>query len=100
MIVYGDPQFATTIGAARAGLLARLDGRPGRKAPGVDDLRTLLILLGQLEQAVDDLPDAGCYPQLTTATDVAAGAFVSLLMGGVPDASWAARLRNLLGELD
>jgi hypothetical protein len=99
MIVYGDPQFASTLDALREGLLAHLDAWQDGTAPATDELRTLLILLGQLEQAVADLPDAPADDGFQTATDIVAGAFVAALSGVAPARSYGVRIRELLGAV-
>src|SRR4051794_18435755 len=100
MIVYGDPQFAATAGAFRIGLRTRLKSLRHPEPLSIDELRTLLILFGQLEQAVDDIPNAGPFVDLHTATDIIAGAFVTLLMGKAPDCPFAERLLEILDRLE
>jgi hypothetical protein len=68
-------------------------------APGLDELRTLLILLGQLEQAVDDTPDILPCPELHAITDLVAAAFVAVLQGRVPDIAFTARLLAAFDQL-
>src|SRR4051794_15358350 len=54
MIVYGDPQFVTEPGLLIAQVRARLYTLMHTGSQDVDDLRTLLIACGQLEQGAHD----------------------------------------------
>src|SRR3954467_12301413 len=54
MIVYSDPQFTIEPGVLIAQVQARLHTLMDAAAPDVDDLRTLLIACGQLEQGIHD----------------------------------------------
>lgn len=59
MIVYGDPHYKETLHNLTARLQARtlISTTQGTHVPPLEELRTLLILAGQLEQAAhDDLP--------------------------------------------
>jgi hypothetical protein len=59
MIVYGDPQHVEMMSGFIAQLRARLEAiRRSPAHPSCDRLRTLLIMAGQLEQAVHDTPSA------------------------------------------
>src|SRR5215212_5700723 len=76
MIVYADPQFKCSYSE----LVDGLQQRAGSGALlGIDELRTLLIHAGQLEQGVSDLTDVS--PEWVVAvcnvTDAAAAAFVT-----------------------
>ena len=93
VIVYGDPLFAATAGAVHTALRARIEAMEVHAAaPVPDELRTLLILLGQLEQAVDDSPDILPSPELHAITDLVAAAFVAVLQGRAPDILFTTRL--------
>jgi hypothetical protein len=99
MIVYGDPHYEESISTLITRLLARLKTlrRTDNNAePSLDELRTLLILAGQLEQAAQDgLPQLvsseesrRITTQFQNATDFAASAFCahwwSVCRGEVP----------------
>src|SRR4051812_32705275 len=103
MIVYGDPQFDTTI----AGLFQRL--RECIVSIGdeeVDGLRTLLIQTGQFEQAIADLPLNRASAVAQKMTELAATAFYAAYALGEPElpppstTSNAAlnQLRRMLGD--
>jgi hypothetical protein len=74
MIVYGDPGYDDSA----AGLLERVRIRAALARPDdPDDLRTLLIEAGQLEQALADrLDDGPSIRSAMAATDLAAEAFL------------------------
>lgn len=74
MIVYGDPQFnATAAGLLRA-LREKLNGVTENN---LDQLRTVLIEAGQMEQAIEDRSLEAWAPASRRITDCAAAAFCS-----------------------
>jgi hypothetical protein len=97
MIVYGDPQFTLTAAVFISELRQELACvRP----ESLDDLRSLLIRAGQLEQGLVDLIEREPLASTETiqaATDCAAGAFCSAF--GHPTES-AERVATRLRELD
>ena len=91
MIVYGDPQYETDLGSLVGQLRAPLARtRHDPAAPPLDALRTLLVLAGQVEQAVLDAgpevssPVASAVREMTTC---AATAFYHTWAGAAPDRS-------------
>jgi hypothetical protein len=96
MIVYGDPQFTLTAAAFISELRQELAcARP----ESLDDIRSLLIRTGQLEQGLVDLierePLASLEP-IQAATDCAAGAFCSAF--GHPGTESVERVTTRLRE--
>ena len=82
MIVYGDPSYQATLTSLSDRLRSHREGLPS--GASLDDLRSLLIEAGQLEQAVHD---AGLDEALTPCeriTDGLANAFVSRWRGAEP----------------
>src|SRR5689334_20710741 len=55
MIVYGDPQLIVSAGAFSRSIRRRLDTLLHASAPTLDQLRSMLVMTGQLEQAVHDV---------------------------------------------
>ena len=99
MIVYGDPQFTVTAGAFISDLRQQLrETRP----ESLDELRSLLIRVGQLEQGIVDLLEREplVHPEtIQAATDFAAVAFCSAF--SAKDRSIATKaLRELDASLD
>lgn len=109
MLVYGDPSYEATLAdllrALRGALDAARAAPPGTVA-ATDQLRGLLILAGQVEQAAEDgLADdpGGVLPALRAATEQAATAFDACLDGGAAGdraALVAAALERAAGALD
>src|SRR5436190_8727689 len=87
MIVYGDPEFTESF----AGLQRRLRGQAAT-ASSLDQVRSLLIAAGQLEQGLADLnscssTNSSSGEQAMVLTDVAAKLFLQTLRNEAPDAS-------------
>ncbi|HYG22857.1 MAG TPA: hypothetical protein VEH04_08750 [Verrucomicrobiae bacterium] len=76
MIVFGDPEFSRPARVVLMSLRAQVERSA---ANSLDDLRTLLIQAGQLEQAVEDAGsaeiDEGLLNRIREVTDRAATAF-------------------------
>lgn len=89
MLVYGDPHFQADLHDLTAQLQGRLTALLTSGAT-LDSVRTLLILSGQLEQAVQDMPpgvfDADLSAAFHSITACAADAFYALWSSGQPGA--------------
>ncbi|WP_025229378.1 hypothetical protein [Fimbriimonas ginsengisoli] len=99
MIVYGDPSYRQPLSALVRELRAVSD------ASKLDDLRTLLVHAGELEQAYRDEAPMGDIGKFERVTELAATAFLGRWLEGQPELTMspidvAEALANLSGALD
>ncbi len=90
MIVYGDPSYPVSMNSQLARLTAQLQTVRQNSSPSLDDLRTLLIGAGQMEQAVEDAltqsADSSPIKHCQSITDSAATAFLARWLDSQNDA--------------
>src|SRR5512140_3781211 len=101
MLVYGDPQFESSLGR----MLEELAGRAlACNWENLDELRALLIQTGQLEQAVADCWEQKQLPvprEMQELTDAAARVFHAVYHGRKPEGRTAyGRLLQRLRPLE
>ncbi|HEY0549194.1 MAG TPA: hypothetical protein VGF13_06295, partial [Verrucomicrobiae bacterium] len=84
MIVYGDPQFTESFASFKRRLLIQ-----ATTASSLDQMRSLLIAVGQLEQALadQDFRSEGnaSHERAMVLTNVAAKLFLQALRNEAPD---------------
>src|SRR3954451_22043179 len=94
MMVYGDPQIECScleVLDRLAEFLQKIE------INNLDEVRTLLIQIGQFEQAIADLGDKGTTDRVQRATDFIARGFLSIFdgnKGGDVAAKWRTILEN------
>jgi hypothetical protein len=88
MIVYGDPSFKESASLLFDGLRQRLTQLQNTSHPNLDELRTLLIHAGQMEQACADFAPELLFQPLTDAIARAFFCCWNQHLNRVLDCSW------------